>query len=104
MFIHELVQTLADRVDAGAKQLPEAAEALGAAYGKQRAEQGCYIPLIVIEVRLLQRVISYVLQRNLIRMDLSTVIADMLEIGEALQEHLEFALRAYQAHKTSQAA
>lgn len=104
MFVHELVQMLADRVDTAAKQLPETAEALGAAYGRQRAEQGCHIPLIVIEVRLLQRVISYVLQHNLIRMDLSTVISDMLEIGEALQEHLEFAIRAYQAQKASQAA
>lgn len=103
-YIHELIELLADRVDNGTHPFPEATEALGSAYGKRRAEQGYHIPLIVIEMRLLQRVISYVLQRNLIRMDLSTVIADMLEIGEALQEHLEFAIRAYQKHKTREAA
>jgi hypothetical protein len=47
-------------------------------------------------MRLLQRTISIVLQRNLIRMDLSTVIADMLEVGEGLQEQLEFSIRAFQ--------
>jgi hypothetical protein len=29
-------------------------------------------------------------------MDLSTVIADMLEAGEALQEELEFSIRGFQ--------
>jgi len=34
-------------------------------------------------MRLLQHVLSAVLQHNLIRMDLSTVIGDMMQVGEA---------------------
>jgi hypothetical protein len=47
-------------------------------------------------MRLLQRVLSTVLQRNLIRMDLSTVIGDMIQVGESLQEQLEFSIRGFQ--------
>jgi ActR/RegA family two-component response regulator len=91
-----LLEQLAERVDAGQEppgnQLPD----LGYKHGQQRAAQGYTIPLIVVELRLLQRVISFVLQRNLIRMDLSTVIADMLEVGEGLQEELEFSIRGFE--------
>ena len=72
------------------------AKTAAAKHGKERARQGYNIPLIVIEMRLLQRVLSYVLQRNLIRMDLSTVIGDMLQVGESLQEQLEFSIRGFQ--------
>jgi hypothetical protein len=37
-------------------------------------------------------------------MDLSTVIADMLEVGEGLQEELEVAIRAFEQHKMPEAA
>jgi ActR/RegA family two-component response regulator len=94
--IPPLLEELAQRVDAGQEppgnKLPE----LGYQHGQQRARQGYTIPLIAIELRLLQRVISFVLQRNLIRMDLSTVIADMLEVGEGLQEELEFSIRGFE--------
>ena len=63
---------------------------------KSASGQGYTIPLIVIEMRLLQRVLSSILQRNLIRMDLSTVIGDMLQVGESLQEQLEFSIRGFQ--------
>jgi len=68
----------------------------GEEHGQRRAEQGYSIHLVVVEMRILQRVISSVLQHNLIRMDLSTVIADMLELGEGLHEHLEHSIRSFQ--------
>jgi ActR/RegA family two-component response regulator len=101
--VPRLLEMLAHRVDSGQPE-PEESAGSGTQYGKQRAQQGYTIPLIVIEMRLLQRVISFVLQRNLIRMDLSTVIADMLEVGEGLQEELEVAVRAFEQHKIPEAA
>ncbi|MGH9570724.1 MAG: response regulator [Candidatus Angelobacter sp.] len=100
--IPALLEMLAHRVDAGTPQ-PAESRSLGMEYGSRRAQQRYSIPLILIEMRLLQRVISYVLQRNLIRMDLSSVIADMLEVGEGMQEELEIAIRAFQ-QRTTQAA
>jgi ActR/RegA family two-component response regulator len=101
--VPRLLEMLARRVDSGQPE-PEESVYSGTEYGKGRAQQGYTIPLIVSEMRLLQRVISFVLQRNLIRMDLSTVIADMLEVGEGLQEELEVAIRAFEQHKMPEAA
>jgi ActR/RegA family two-component response regulator len=94
--IPPLIEQLAIRVDAQRGAGTTAIADIGQEHGKQRAHQGYSIPLLIIEMRLLQRVISFVLQRNLIRMDLSTVIADMLEVGEGLQEELEFSIRGFQ--------
>jgi hypothetical protein len=92
----ELIEELAKRVDVQAEETSARGKAAAAKHGKERASQGYTIPLIVIEMRLLQRVLSFVLQRNLIRMDLSTVIRDMMEVGESLHEQLEFSIRGFQ--------
>ena len=92
----QVIHELARRVDISSDETTEAAKTAAAKHGQERARQGYTIPLIVIEMRLLQHVISAVLQRNLIRMDLSTVIGDMMLIGESLQEQLEFSIRGFQ--------
>jgi ActR/RegA family two-component response regulator len=94
--IPRLIEQLALRVDAQRGAGTTVIADIGEEHGKQRAVQGYSIPLLIVEMRLLQRVMSFVLQRNLIRMDLSTVIADMLEVGEGLQEELEFSIRGFQ--------
>ena len=94
--VPDVIQELAKRVDLQADATSASGKSTAAAHGKQRARQGYSIPLIVIEMRLLQRVISTVLQHNLIRMDLSTVIGDMVLVGESLQEQLEFSIRGFQ--------
>ncbi|MGC2696478.1 MAG: response regulator [Candidatus Angelobacter sp.] len=92
----DLIRELARRVDVPSEQTTESGKIAAAKHGQERARQGYTIPLIVIEMRLLQQVISSVLQRNLIRMDLSTVIGDMVQVGESLQEQLEFSIRGFQ--------
>jgi ActR/RegA family two-component response regulator len=92
----DVIEELAGRVERIADASTAGAKSVAAEHGRARARQGYNIPLIVIEMRLLQRVLSSVLQRNLIRMDLSTVIGDMMEVGESLQEQLEFSIRGFQ--------
>ena len=92
----DVIKELANRVEVLADVISAGAKTAAAEHGKTRAQQGYNIPLIVIEMRLLQRVLSFVLQRNLIRMDLSTVIGDMMQVGESLQEQLEFSIRGFQ--------
>jgi len=92
----EVVRELANRVDVPTNISSDKSKKVSATHGKERARQGYNIPLIVIEMRLLQRVLSSVLQRNLIRMDLSTVIGDMIQVGESLQEQLEYSIRGFQ--------
>ena len=92
----DLLDELAARVDIQSEETSKPAKNAAAEHGKERSRQGYTIPLIVIEMRLLQRVLSFVLQRNLIRMDLSTVIRDMMEVGESLHEQLEFSIRGFE--------
>jgi len=92
----DIVKELASRVDVLSDVTSASAKTAAAEHGKERARQGYTIPLIVIEMLLLQRVLSSILQRNLIRMDLSTVIGDMMLVGESLQEQLEFSIRGFQ--------
>ena len=94
--IPQVVEEMARRVDLNQDETTPAGKDAAKAHGRERARQGYTIPLIVIEMRLLQRVLSHVLQRNLIRMDLSTVIADMMMVGESLQEQMEYSIRGYQ--------
>jgi ActR/RegA family two-component response regulator len=91
-----VIKEMAARVDADADTTTGSAKSAAMRHGKDRARQGYNIPLIVIEMRLLQRILSSVLQRNLICMDLSTVIGDMIQVGESLQEQLEFSIRGFQ--------
>jgi YesN/AraC family two-component response regulator len=91
-----LIEEMAKRVDIGSEITTEKAKSAAVVHGKERALQGYNIPLVVIEMRLLQHVLSAVLQHNLIRMDLSTVIGDMMQVGESLQEQLEFSIRGFQ--------
>jgi len=92
----EVMKELAKRVDAGSDETTAVAKTAASKHGQERAHQGYTIPLIVVEMRLLQRVLSSILQRNLIRMDLSSVIADMVLVGESLQEQVEFSIRGFQ--------
>jgi YesN/AraC family two-component response regulator len=92
----EVLNELAKRVEVQSEETNARAKNAAQQHGRERARQGYTIPLIVIEMRLLQRVLSFVLQRNLIRMDLSTVIRDMMEVGESLHEQLEFSIRGFQ--------
>ena len=92
----DVIEELAARVELQSEQTTETGKLAATKHGRDRAAQGYTIPLIVIEMRLLQRVLSNVLQRNLIRMDLSTVIRDMMEVGESLHEQLEFSIRGFQ--------
>jgi ActR/RegA family two-component response regulator len=91
-----MIAEMAKRVEMASDETTPGAQAAAAKHGEERARQGYTIPLILVEMRLLQRVLSFILQRNLIRMDLSTVIGDMILVGESLQEQLEFSIRGFQ--------
>jgi ActR/RegA family two-component response regulator len=92
----QVLKEMANRVDSCSEETTHLGKTAAIKHGQERARQGYTIPLIVIEMRLLQRVLSSILQHNLIRMDLSTVIGDMLQVGESLQEQLEFSIRGFQ--------
>lgn len=66
-------------------------------HGRVRHQQGYTIPQVLLETRILQKVISEVVQENLLAIELSTLVPDILEIGYSLQAEVEISIRAYQA-------
>lgn len=66
-------------------------------HGQVRHQQGYTIPQILFETRILQQVISAMIQENLLAIELSTLVPDILEIGYSLQAEVEISIRAYQA-------
>lgn len=66
-------------------------------HGRTRHQQGYTIPQILFETRILQKVISEMIQENLLAIELSTLVPDILEIGYSLQAEVELSIRAYQA-------
>ncbi len=66
-------------------------------HGRLRYHQGYTIPQIIRESRLLQKSMTTAIETNLLRVDLSTLIHDMLQVGEGLNALLEVSIRAYQS-------
>ncbi len=99
-----VLRELALRVDNAAEENTPAAAEAAREHGKTRYRQGYSLPLLVLEAHLLQRVIIHTLQANLLGIDLSTLIPDMLRIGEALADMLQESVRAYEALKEKEHA
>jgi DNA-binding response OmpR family regulator len=94
--IPKILDSIAERIESHPEEpSPEAMKA-AAQHGGMRFDQGYSIPQIVQEERFLQRVISSTLQAHLLVIDISTVIPDMVAIGECLASQLEESIRAFQ--------
>jgi len=99
-----VLEELAKRVDA--ERFESADGALDAArlHGRVRAEQGFRPRDIVIEAKLLHQIISITLQENLLAIDLSTLMSDMMRVGASLHEQTEQSLIALEEQPTQESA
>lgn len=91
-----LLNDLADALEAGTVETPAESLRAAALHGEARAKQGYTISLLVLENRILHRVIAAVLQDNLLTIDLSSLIGQALRVGEGLHALLEESVRALQ--------
>lgn len=94
-FLNELASNIAHTPESE----PTAAAKAAAQHGEVRYRQGYTIPLILAEARLLHRVMSACLQENLLSIDISSVIPDMIHIGESLAASVEESIRAFERCK-----
>ncbi|HLJ87234.1 MAG TPA: response regulator [Candidatus Angelobacter sp.] len=90
-------------IDALSKTLESATnhpaeDALEAAmrHGASRAEQGFKVTMLVQEAGILHNVLSRVLQDCLLEIDMSTLVSDVMKIGENLNALLTESVRAFQ--------
>lgn len=92
----ELLDEVIGRMEEQRDTLSSKAAEAARKHGKARYQQGYTIPQILFETRVLQRVLSATIQRELLSLDLSTLVPDIFKTGESLESALEIAIRAYQ--------
>jgi ActR/RegA family two-component response regulator len=100
--IRGVLEELIRKVEGG-EDTSEVAARAAAEYGKVRYRQGYSIPQIILEARLLQHTVTATIQANLLGVELSTLISDLVKIGEGLGSILEISVRAYQEQPVSRA-
>jgi PAS domain S-box-containing protein len=91
--LDELIGRMEENRDVVSVQAAEAARK----HGRARYRQGYTIPQILFETRVLQRVLSATIQKELLTLELSTLVPDIFKTGESLESALEISIRSYQA-------
>ncbi len=101
----ELMEGLIEMLETGSDQMPESQMQAAVRHGTQRARlQGYRIASLVSEARLLQQAITELLERELLTLELSTLIPDLLKLGEGLNALLEQSLQAFVRERRMEAA
>ncbi len=94
--VPKVLQQLVFRIESESEENSEKALETAEQHGIARYSQGYTIPQVIIEARLLQRVLQQNIQEHLLEIDLSTVIGDIMRVGETLASVVEESIRAYQ--------
>ncbi len=82
-----------------ARGIDVTAENIGAAaqHGATRRKQGYTVPLLVREANILQSVIGNCIQQNLLEVNMSHLVPDMILIYKTIQTELEVSIREFLA-------
>jgi len=94
--IRQIIEELARRIEAGPNVIADNEMQGAMKHGQERYQQGYTIQRIAIEARLLHSVVSRVLYKHLLSVDMSTCISDMMQMGESLHEQFEESVRAFE--------
>ncbi|HEY6248859.1 MAG TPA: response regulator [Candidatus Angelobacter sp.] len=94
--IHLILEELAKRIEAGSNVIADREKKGATRHGQERFEQGYTVRRIATEARLLHGVISRILHKHLLSIDMSTFISDMMLMGEGLHEEFEESIRAFE--------
>jgi len=76
-------------------RLSEETTSAARAHGIMRHKQGFTVPLLIRETRLLDQTISRCVQTNLLAIDISHLISDMIAVNETIQIQLEHSVAAF---------
>jgi ActR/RegA family two-component response regulator len=98
-----MLKELQGRLQRASEDTTEKAIVSAQEHGRLRYREGYSISQIVVEARILQRAITTTVQANLLGVDVSTLVPDLVEIGESLASMLEASVRSYQEHSDAAA-
>lgn len=77
------------------QKLPPKAIHAAQQHGSNRARQGCSIPSMIREARILHEVVSRLVNENLLAVEISYLITDIMAVGETIQAFLEESIRSF---------
>jgi ActR/RegA family two-component response regulator len=86
------------------KQLTAEDDDAAQLHGRVRRKQGYSIPLVVREARILLRAIADCVQQNLLAIEVSYLIPDMVNVWETIASELEISIKTFVADKGGSAA
>lgn len=92
--IRQIIEELAKRIEGGPNVIADKRREGAVRHGQERYEQGYTIGRIATEARLLHIVLSRVLHKHLLSVDMSTCISDLMLMGESLHEEFKESIRA----------
>ncbi|MBV8671901.1 MAG: response regulator [Acidobacteriaceae bacterium] len=95
-YVPALLRELITRLESSAEEISPTGISDAQKYGRLRRDQGCSVSQLVQETRILQKIISSAIQNNLLGVDLSRLVPDLIQVGETLASFLEIAVSAYQ--------
>lgn len=94
--IRQIIEEIAKRIESEPNVITTREKEGATNHGRLRFEQGYTVRRIAIEARLLQGVICRVLHKHLLSVDMSSIISDIMVMGEGLQEQFEESIRAFE--------
>ncbi|HWR36256.1 MAG TPA: response regulator [Clostridia bacterium] len=90
-----VVEELAAMLDSHPGAVSQTAISAAEQHGLARRAQGYTIPMMLLEVRILRCAIYRTLQQNLLALEISYVISDMIHISDSLDQQLRRSCEAY---------
>lgn len=95
--IPDVVTALCGQVLHGSDLLDETTAAYAMEHGAERHKQGYKAEFIITESRLLQRTVTQFFYENMLALDLSTLISDVMGIADLIVTASEVSLRSFQS-------
>jgi hypothetical protein len=91
--IYEIVDMLQEHPESVSDNALQAA----AEHGQTRRRQGYTLPMLLKEGQLLRRVVSEIVQQNLLAVDISHLIGDLIQAGDSIDRQVKRSVEAYLA-------
>ena len=93
----ELLAEIISRLEQGRSQASDKAGKAAEIHGRSRKKQGYSIPLLHEEGRILRRAIFDAVQNNLLGVNLSYLVPDLIQVSDSLDVQLTQSLKAFLA-------
>ncbi len=93
----EVLDNIVDLIMRGESEISEELERHAKQHGEQRYFQGYTVPMLVDEVQMFDRLILRMVQENLLAVDLSYLMSDVIGVSDLLRHHLRVTIESYEA-------